>query len=52
LKTEEKLDNILVFHKNNRNIGDLFEVIFKIYNYVNQNEEIIKTISKTIEKNL
>jgi hypothetical protein len=49
LKNEEKLDKILVFHKNNRNIGDLFEVKFKIYNYLNQNEQIIKTISKTIE---
>ncbi len=50
LKIEEKLDRGLVLHKDNENIGDLFEVKFKIYNYLNQNEQIIKTISKPVEK--
>ena len=50
LKTEEKFDQVLVLHKDNKNIGDLFEVKFKIYNYLNQNDKIIKTISKPVEK--
>jgi len=50
LKTEEKLDKALILHKDNNKIGDLFEVKYKIYNYLNQNDQIIKTISKPIEK--
>ena len=50
LKMEEKLDKVLVLHKDNRDIGDLFEVKFKIYNYLNQKDKIIKIISKPIEK--
>ena len=37
-------------HKDNKNIGDLFEVKIKTYNFFNKDEKIIKTISKPIEK--
>ena len=50
LKVEEKLDKLFVLHENSKNIGDLFEVKYKIYNYLNQNEKIIKTISIPYEK--
>ena len=50
VKIEEVLDKVLLLNKNNNNIGDLFEVKYKVYNYYNQNGEIIKKIAKPIEK--
>ncbi len=50
VKAEEKLDKVLILHKDNKNIADLFEVKIKTYNFFNKDEKIIKTISKPIEK--
>jgi GTP-binding protein EngB required for normal cell division len=47
---EEKWEQFLVLHKDNRNIGDLYNVKFKIYNYLNQNGDIIKSISHPVDK--
>ena len=33
VKIEEVLDKVLLLNKNNNNIGDLFEVKYKVYNY-------------------
>jgi len=50
LKIEEKLEKLFELHKDNKNIGDLFEIKYKIFNYLNQEEKIIKTISIPVEK--
>ena len=40
----------MILNDKNRNIGDLFDVKFKIYSFYNQKGIKIKTISKPIEK--
>jgi len=40
----------MLLNKENNNIGDLYNVQYKIYNYINKKGEIIKTISKPIKK--
>ena len=40
----------MLINKENKNVGDLFNVKYKIYNYLNQKGNIIKTICKPIEK--
>ena len=44
LKIDEKWEQRLVLKKENKNIGDLFHIKFKIYKYLNQNGEIIKNL--------
>lgn len=50
LKIDEKWEQRLVLKKGNKNIGDLFNIKFKIYKYLNQNGEIIKTIAIPVNK--
>ena len=50
VKIEEVFDKVLLLNKNNNNIGDLFEVKYRIYNYYNQKGKMIKKIAKPIEK--
>jgi len=50
LKIDEKWEQRLALKKENKNIGDLFNIKFGIYNYLNQNGKIIKTISISVNK--
>ena len=50
VELEEKWEKNLIINNNNKAIGDLFDVKYKIYNYYNKNGKIIKTITKPIEK--
>jgi len=50
VEIEEKWEKNLIIKDNNKNVGDLFDVKYKVYNYYNQNGKIIKTIAKPIEK--
>lgn len=50
LVKEEKWEQVMILNDSNRNIGDLFDVKFKIYSFYNQKGIKIKTISKPVEK--
>ena len=50
LVKEEKREQVMILNDKNRNIGDLFDVKFKIYSFYNQKGVKIKTISKPVEK--
>ena len=50
VKLDEKWDKILILDKKNENIGDLYDVKYKIFNYLNQKGKIIKSIYKPIDK--
>lgn len=50
LKVEEKWEQLLIKNKDNQNLGDLFDVKFKVYQYYNEKGEIKKSISKPIDK--
>ena len=50
VKIEEKREKNLIINNDKKEIGDLYDVKYKIYNYYNQSGKIIKTISKPIEK--
>ena len=43
-------EQFMVLDKNDRNLGHLFEVEFKVYKYMNKKGKIIKTLSKPIKK--
>ena len=47
---EIKKEKLMILRKENKNLGDLFDVEFKIYHYYNEKGEIKKTISKPINK--
>ena len=50
LVKEEKREQVMILNDKNKNIGDLFDVKFKIYSFYNQKGIKIKTISKPVEK--
>lgn len=50
VKIEEIWEKNLLINKNKKNVGDLFDVKYKIYNYYNNNGKIIKTIKKPVDK--
>ena len=43
-------ERLMILNKDNQNIGDLFDVKFKVYKYMNKKGKNIKTITKPIEK--
>ena len=47
---EIKKEKLMILRKENKNLGDLFDVEFKIYHYYNEKGEIKKSISKPIKK--
>ena len=49
---EEKNEEIMILNKDNKKIGNIYDIKFKIYNYYNQDGKIIQKISYPIEKNL
>ena len=50
IQIEEKWEEIMILHKDNQNVGDLFNVKFKVKNYLSQIGKVIKKISIPIEK--
>jgi hypothetical protein len=50
IKVEEKSEQLMVLNKDNENLGDLFDVKFKVYNYYNEKGKIVKSISKPVSK--
>ena len=50
IEIDFKSEKLMLLNKENNNIGDLYNVQYKIYNYINKKGEIIKTISKPIKK--
>ena len=50
LQIEEKWDKLLIVNKENRNVGDLYDVKYKVYSYYNNKNDVIKVISKPIDK--
>ena len=47
---ETKCEKLMILKKENKNIGDLYDVEYKIYHYYNEKGEIKKSISKPINK--
>ena len=50
IKTEEKNEKVMIINKSNENLGDLFDVKYKVYYYYNEKGEKVKTISRPINK--
>ena len=50
IKVEEKSERLMVINKDNENLGDLFDVKFKVYSYHNEIGKIVKSISKPVSK--
>ena len=50
IKTEEKNEKVMIINKSNKNLGDLFDVKYKVYYYYNEKGEKVKTISRPINK--
>ena len=50
IKVEEKSEPLMILNKDNENLGDLFDVKFKVYSYYNEKGKIVKSISKPISK--
>ncbi len=50
MTSEIKWEKNMILNKENENIGNLFDVEYKIYQYYNEKGEIKKTISKPISK--
>ena len=40
----------MIINKGKQNLGDLFDVKFKVYQYYNEKGEIVKSISKPVDK--
>ena len=47
---EIKREKLMILNKENQNIGNIFEVEYKVYHYYNEKGEIKKSISKPISK--
>lgn len=50
MTSEIKREKNMILSKENKNIGNLCDVIYKIYHYYNEKGEIKKSISKPISK--
>lgn len=50
MTSEIKREKNMILSKENKNIGNLYDVIYKIYHYYNEKGEIKKSISKPISK--
>ena len=50
MTSEIKWEKNMILNKENENIGNLFDVEYKIYQYYNEKGEIKKTISKPMSK--
>ena len=50
IKIEEKTEKVMIISKSNENLGDLFDVKFKVYYYYNEKGKKVKTISIPINK--
>ena len=52
IKKEKKNEKVMIINKSNKNLGDLFDVKYKVYYYYNEKGKKVKTISRPIKKNL
>lgn len=50
IEIDYKSERMMILNKENNNIGDLYNVELKVYNYINKKGKIIKTIAKPIKK--
>jgi GTPase SAR1 family protein len=50
MKTEEKTEKLMIINKNDRNLGDLYDVKYKVFRYYNEKGKEVKVISRPIDK--
>jgi len=50
MEVQEKNEQLMIINKFNNNLGDLFDVKFKVYDYYNEKRKKVKTFSKPVHK--
>ena len=50
MKTEEKMEKLMIINKYDRSLGDLYDVKFKVFRYYNEKGKEVKVISRPINK--
>ena len=50
MEVKEKTEQLMIINKSNNNLGDLFDVKFKVYDYFNEKGKKVKSISRPVYK--
>ena len=50
MRLDEKTQKLMLLNEFNKNLGDLYEVKYKVYHYYNEKGKEVKTITKPVKK--